>query len=416
MAAWPDLEYLHRIAVSDADRRLLHRIAEDRKRVLAGELLPAPGEYQILSLDPGQSEDHALDRGGVSARTPLTLLLRSDLAPASLDTFLEVFRDAAHTRVDGFAPHDCHSVVDIGANEGFYSLFMKYWNARISVVAAEPVADVFALLEENMARNVAGGVTAVRTAIVGSPAPAAVELDTYPHVSTIASRDLTAFPRPWIDPSRIRRERVPATTLRDLLEAAGLERADILKLDVEGSEAEILGDAAARGTLARFDRIVCECHGHEVRRTVRELVETAGFVCVCAEENRSGDLYFHRRRRRHGTGPAVSAYQLKKRKPRTTSIAPPATSSERWVKWAARLESTSTSRSFATIVTTEMIASTTAVPTATRATAANAARGTPVSMLNDSAAAAPGLGTPPARMMAGSHGASMRRRRRNLRA
>jgi FkbM family methyltransferase len=311
MAARPDLDFLHQIAVSEADHRLLERIAADRARVLAGDLLAAPGEYLELTIDPDRAAGAApgapASSAGDSALAPLTLVLRADLAPASLDTIVEIFRDAAHAAVCGFRAAEVDSLVDVGANEGFYTLRMKRDNPALRVVAAEPVAGTFELLQRNLERNRPAGigtgdVTTVRTAVAGlrnlsSGGPCrdrTIELDTYPHVSTVACRDLTSFPRPWIDPSRIGRERVPAMTLDGLLEAAGLHGADLLKLDVEGSEAEILADAASRGTLERFDRIVVECHGNAVRRHVRELVEAAGFDCVHAEGRRTGDLYFLR--------------------------------------------------------------------------------------------------------------------------
>lgn len=72
-----------------------------------------------------------------------------------------------------------------------------------------------------------------------------------------------------------------------------METAELLKIDVEGSEYEILSQAAP--LLRRFARIVVECHGYEARARCRESVEKRGFACVYAERKRSGDLYFVRR-------------------------------------------------------------------------------------------------------------------------
>jgi hypothetical protein len=102
-----------------------------------------------------------------------------------------------------------------------------------------------------------------------------------------------AFPRPWIRREMIESRRVPTTTLPALLEQTGVREAEILKMDVEGSELQILSGATS--ALRRFKRIVVECHGSEARKGVRDALEYQGFGCVHAEDKLSGDLYFLRR-------------------------------------------------------------------------------------------------------------------------
>ncbi len=322
MAAHLDFDYLHRLALSDTDHRILDGIEDDRKRLLHGERLPEPGEYLELRLKPPGGARHpagavGAEVGAAAAESTITLVLRSDLAPASLDTFIEIFRDGAHTAVsgfavcDGFSGNDTHTVVDLGANEGYYTLLMKRLDPGLRVVAVEPLAENVDLFRRNVAANGLGNVTCIEAAVTSAGrireagSQGTVRLETYPHVGTVASTDIAAFPRPWIDPARVRPRRVNAITLQALLDRAGVGEADILKVDVEGSEVDVLSGAAEASAgsgapanadvLRRFRRIVVECHGTERRAQVLAVLERAGFASVHIEGKRSGDVYAERR-------------------------------------------------------------------------------------------------------------------------
>lgn len=279
MAAHIDIDFLHGLAVDAEDRVVLDRISADRDTLLAGGALREPGELLQLKLD--------MDRclRPVAPGAPLVLTLQSDLAPSSLDTIIEIFRDGVHTRVEGF--REARTLVDIGANEGFYTLLMKRLNPQLRVLAVEPVAENAALLRQNIAINGVDGVRLVEAAITGRGGE--VEIETYPHVGSVASVDLSAFPRPWIQSDRIRRRAVPSRTLTELMDAHGLAGADILKMDVEGSEESIM--CAEAEALRSFERVVVECHGVDVRNRCTAALTDAGFRIVLEEEKRSGEVY-----------------------------------------------------------------------------------------------------------------------------
>ncbi len=285
MAARIDFDYLRSLAAGPEDRAVLNRIERDRETLLSGGSLEAPGSHLELSL--------VLTPELIDSEPPkrLRLALRSDLAPASMDTFLEIFRDRAHALLPGFDSVSSGTVVDLGANEGYYTLRMKMLNPGLRVVAAEPVRENAELFRANLEANEISGVEIRETAVtdrLGS-----VALETLPHVGTVASTDIFAFPRPWIRSEMTESRIVPTTTLPALLEDTGVEEAEILKIDVEGSEVEIL--SSSREQLRRFKRIVVECHGAEARHSVREIVESQSFSCIHEEDKRSGDLYFLRR-------------------------------------------------------------------------------------------------------------------------
>ncbi|HKK48847.1 MAG TPA: FkbM family methyltransferase [Alkalispirochaeta sp.] len=207
-----------------------------------------------------------------------------------MDTVLEIFRDHAHAVLPGFSGELGGTVVDLGANEGYYALRLKLLNPTIQVLAAEPVPENAEGFRENMATNGIDDVTLCETAITHQNGTTRIE--TLPHVGTVASTNMRAFPRPWIKPSEIRTRTVPTMTLEALLDNHSVTTAEILKVDVEGSEVDILTSSAA--ALRRFRRVVVECHGAAARQATRTIMESEGFATLHAEPKRSGDLYFLR--------------------------------------------------------------------------------------------------------------------------
>lgn len=305
MAADIDIAFLHSLALDAEDTRVLDRIAADRRTLLAGGTLPEPGRPLQLKLDI----DPCLRPSSRGPADPLILTLRSDLAPASLDTLIELFRDGVHTRVAGFREIDAGprasgaaratgtgttppapapaTLIDLGANEGFYTLLMKRCNPQLRVIAVEPVAENAALLRRNVSENGVTGVTVIEAAVTAQSGE--IEIETYPHVGSVASTDLQAFPRPWIHADRIRRRAVPSRTFAELFRAHNLEAADIVKMDVEGSEEEII--TGNLETLRACRRIVVECHGTAVRERCTAALRSLGYRIILEEAKRSGDVY-----------------------------------------------------------------------------------------------------------------------------
>jgi FkbM family methyltransferase len=163
-------------------------------------------------------------------------------------------------------------VIDAGANIGIASLWLaaKYPGARL--VCFEPERENFALLQRNLTQI--AGATCVQAAL-GAHAGEAVL-----HVTDNASdHSLTATPGPS------RPQRVPCLTLDDYLEGAGIDRVDLLKLDVEGSELDVL--EGMRRTAGRVQVIAGECHERLVDAGAfyRELAEL-GFRVVATQPGR----------------------------------------------------------------------------------------------------------------------------------
>ncbi len=283
-------DYLKKHAGGPEDVELIDAIAEIRRAVLRGEEAPTGQK----GLPNGLFE---LTLFG------LRLTLDPETAPSSIDTLNEIFRDGAHRRAEGFSGRRVKTVVDIGANEGFYSLAVGMNNPSARILAVEPNPQVCRLLEINKRKN--GCAFETRNCAV-TETTGTVVLSTYPHVGTVSSRNIMGLGQTWIRPDKVSSFTVPSITLPELFRKEGLVHVDLLKIDVEGDEAALL-EGALKGErqavpaaeektapLELIDRIVIEWHSRALRDRCKEILSEKGFELVLEEPQRFGDLYFRR--------------------------------------------------------------------------------------------------------------------------
>jgi FkbM family methyltransferase len=122
--------------------------------------------------------------------------------------------------------------VDVGANVGWYALFVAARaGASARVLAVEPQPEIFDRLTFNIRQNPFGTVKAVACAVADKTGELTLFLDPNNRgessVKIVGSSHTDAI-------------RVPAVTLLDLLNQEGLPHLDAIKLDVEGAEDLIL--------------------------------------------------------------------------------------------------------------------------------------------------------------------------------
>lgn len=139
-------------------------------------------------------------------------------------------------------------VVDAGANIGVASLWFLAARPRCRLLAVEPEAANFALLEHNL--RAAPGAVAVRAAL--GREEGTVELFVAGHGALHTTRPEVAAG------AGASRETVPARRLDRLLEESGEERVDLVKLDVEGAELDALEGLGS--WVERVERIAGEVH------------------------------------------------------------------------------------------------------------------------------------------------------------
>lgn len=146
--------------------------------------------------------------------------------------------------------------LDIGANIGPIALTLGELCTRGEVHAFEPVPDTFGFLQTNIARSAAGQRVHAHQIALGDRAGEVV-INYNPEFSG------GAFVSSRLEHGE--RCSVPAATLDDWVTENAVERIDLIKIDVEGSELTVLDGAAA--TLRRFrPALVVELNPITIRR------------------------------------------------------------------------------------------------------------------------------------------------------
>jgi FkbM family methyltransferase len=137
--------------------------------------------------------------------------------------------------------------VDVGANDGYYTLFAaRRVGPSGRVVAAEPSSRERAHLQRNLGRNGLDNVSVVPAAIGAAAGLADLHLA---HGVHAGHNTLGGFAHD--DVVRASLERVPIEPLDAVVARLGLAKVDFVKIDVEGAEARVIAGATAMLTSMR---------------------------------------------------------------------------------------------------------------------------------------------------------------------
>jgi FkbM family methyltransferase len=157
-------------------------------------------------------------------------------------------------------------IVDIGAHVGSFTVWAARRAPHARILAVEPNIETFALLQRNIRDNgLQDRVSAVNAAV--GPAAGTMGLEFMEHsLGTRLSAD---------GPGKVM---VRVDTLSALLGEAGIDGADMLKMDCEGMEYDVIeGTGADR--LRSIGALACEYHrepGRDVT-TIDRVLTAAGF-------------------------------------------------------------------------------------------------------------------------------------------
>jgi FkbM family methyltransferase len=211
-----------------------------------------------------------IDRDG-----PTTVTLR----PFAGDLFVlyEVLAFNAYHIAPSLLPTDnVRVVVDCGANIGITSLFLAARYPSATILSVEPHPENFALLKTNVAQ--VPRILPIRACVTGASQRAvAFTTDQAGWGNRIATDDHGVL--------------VPAITIEELCKQHGVEKIDLLKLDIEGAEEQVLENGAF---LARTEHIIVELHGRYGFQCFQRDIARYGLV---AQEGRPPDTYLVTARR-----------------------------------------------------------------------------------------------------------------------
>jgi len=172
-----------------------------------------------------------------------------------------------YTLLPGFLANPNYIILDIGANVGFYTVIQAKRLKGGKCFSFEPNPNVVSLLQENVKLNKLEEVVEVLPFAVGSLS-GDVMFDDFGALSTRASIATGRGLRP---------RRVPMITLDWFVAKYGIPRIDLVKIDVEGSEVEVL-KGATKVALPMTKRIVLEYHGSSRLAEVRYICAESGFT------------------------------------------------------------------------------------------------------------------------------------------
>jgi len=265
-----NFKWLKRIARDERSKRWIEKIEKWHK--LAFEQGKFLRSRELFSVNLGKYK----------------IWFRKCSAYSSIDIYMEIFKENHHFLIPEFSGKSENLVVDIGANEGYYTLKLKQNNAKCKVIAVEPNPLAFEILKKNLKVNKLQNVILVNKAICSKSGKMGFEMVV--NVSAIGAKNLRIMQRPWLKKEMIEKIKVDCITLSELFRDYKIEKVDILKIDVEGMELKIL--KSGKNLLNKICKIVVECHSEQIKANLKRFLKEKGFKLIFEEEKECGDLYF----------------------------------------------------------------------------------------------------------------------------
>jgi FkbM family methyltransferase len=209
--------------------------------------------------------------------------------------YREVFKELTYLQHGiRIGPGAC--VVDAGANIGLFALFAHRQAPDVTVLAVEPMPPTVACLRRNFELH---GVNGTIASVALSRCDGVVEMTFYPnspasssayaHVmrqetvtrSLLAASEVPESLAAEVLDSRFEttRHQCPQRTLSTLMREHGIEAIDLLKVDVEGSEVDVL-DGIEDDDWPRIRQVVVEVHDEPRLTAVLGALHHRGFVTV----------------------------------------------------------------------------------------------------------------------------------------
>lgn len=312
----------HRIELGEIETALRQHPSIREAVVAIKEL--TPGDNGLVAyLVPHVSQGREAEVDRPSFRLPNGMAVAHH---GSLQTSIickEVFEDEVYLK-HGIAFEDCDVVFDVGANIGLFTLFASRQCPAAQIYSFEPLPPNFELLQANVTRHNANarlfnyGLSDSSTVANFTFYPEAAGLSGRTANSAHDKEDTKAIIADWINNAarenkqdllpqsqldELLNEYLRAETyhcqvksLSDVIREHDVEQIDLLKIDVEGSEFDVLSgieDADWR----RIKQIAIEVHSRAILKRITSLLEARGFQFVVDDsmvvhENGNGhDVY-----------------------------------------------------------------------------------------------------------------------------
>ena len=310
----------HRIELGEIET-LLRQHPSIREAVVAIKEL-TPGDSSLVAyLVPHVFQSEELDQSGF--RLPNGMVVAHHGSFQTSIICKEVFEDEVYLK-HGISLDDYAVIFDVGANIGLFTLFARRECPTAQIYSFEPLPPNFELLRENVTRHKVGAQL-FNYGLSNSSAIA--NFTFYPEAAGLSGRTANsagdkektkAIVTDWIhNAARENEEDVlpksqldellneylrgetyscPVRTLSDVIREQDVERIDLLKIDVEGSELDVLS-GIEDADWPRIKQIAIEVHSRSILERIASLLEAHGFQYVVDDtmvvnENGNGrDVY-----------------------------------------------------------------------------------------------------------------------------
>jgi len=191
-----------------------------------------------------------------------------------LQTFKEIFMSECYlSGLEHDIPPDS-TVIDIGANAGYFTLFIASLCPCAKLFSFEPVPVNYAQLKRNRDLNSTRKIKCFPQAVAGHTGVINLTFD--PSDSFTTSATMFASEK-----EAGKSLAVPCVTLQQLMDENGIGKCDLLKMDCEGAEYDILYNCSA-DYLQRIDQIAMEVHcGQKENQnieTMESFLRKQGFI------------------------------------------------------------------------------------------------------------------------------------------
>lgn len=237
----------------------------------------------------------------IEDNTPFTLHLGgmtfnfiASSAFSTIETYIEIFLKNNHFLCTDFIPQNNHFILDIGANQGYYSLKTKIHAPNCKIIAFEPNPLMYEALLKNINSNNIQMFESENVAIADKDG--FINLEIVPQIGAIGGKSVKIPERKWMKDEFIHNITAKALSLDSVFTKYNINKVDILKLDVEGMEFEILSNCH---NLDKVERLVIEYHSEKLKEQLIKLLESKDFSISYVDHEPGdyyGDIYFIKNR------------------------------------------------------------------------------------------------------------------------
>lgn len=204
-------------------------------------------------------------------RKPYLLSTRSgarcQVRPGSSDwwIFLEIFVFGIYDRVNSDI-RQATTIVDIGANVGFFAIYASTLNSTVRIHAFEPFPKNVGQMRANLSLNP----------------------NCHTHIHPLAVSDNAGLASLYFAPGddsgcslnapKAQSVQVESININQVFETCGISQCDLLKMDCEGSELPILR-AISSDILQAIKSMIMEYHNESDLDEISRILANAGFRC-----------------------------------------------------------------------------------------------------------------------------------------